>query len=139
MLGSGKLRRYITRSAWPEAGCVRSGLPVQSIPVMNIPPNEAWGERPEAALLLWSVKGFPMDEARRWNALQLHEVAAWLLSQQKPLTDAVAERIEGLADQAVHESRDASSTRGRFAAIVEMIRRLLVPFAHARVKQHKPG
>ena len=102
--------------------------------IMNIPPNEAWGESPEAALLLWSVKGFPMDEARQWNALQLHEVAAWLLSQRKPLTDVVAERIEVLADQAVQESGGSSSTRGIFAAIVEMIRRLAVPFECVRVK-----
>ena len=106
---------------------------------MNIPPNEAWGGSPEAALLLWSVKGFPMDEARQWNALQLHEVAAWLLSQQKPLTDAVAERIEVLADEAVQGRGGASGFRRRFAVIAKMSRRLAIPFAHVRVKQHKPG
>ena len=101
---------------------------------MNIPPNEAWGERPEAALLLWSVKGFPMDEARQWNALQLHEVGAWLLSQRKPLTDAVAERIEGLADEAVQERGNASTFRGRFAVLAEMSRRLAIPFVRVRRK-----
>jgi len=72
---------------------------------MNIPPNDLWGDSPEAGLLLWRVRGCPMDYASQWNILELHEVAAWLQSQESPVTDLAAERIEALADQYVSRSR----------------------------------